>query len=67
MLAAQEWIWLPLTSALSLGVVYVPAVVWVTQAGQTSITSLLAVNAGFMAPTPLKQSCSLATQRTVIV
>ncbi len=48
-LAAQEWVWLPVISAFSLGLIYVPAVAWVMHTGQTSITSLLAVNTGFVA------------------
>jgi hypothetical protein len=33
-LAAQEWVWLPLSSALSLGLVYAPAVAWITHTGE---------------------------------
>lgn len=47
-LAAQEWVWLPVISSLSLCLVYVPAVAWVVHTGQTSITSLLAVNTVFV-------------------
>ncbi len=56
-LAAQEWIWLPVTSALSLGLIYAPAVAWVTHTGRTSITSLLAINTGFVG---LQVLCKLA-------
>ena len=40
-LAAQEWVWLPLSSALSLGLVYAPAVAWITHTGG-QCTALLA-------------------------
>lgn len=46
--ACKEWVWLPATSALSLAVVYAPAVAWVTHTGRTSVASLLAINAGFV-------------------
>ena len=56
-LAAQEWIWLPIASALSLGLVYAPAVAWVTHTGRTSIASLLVVNSAFVVLQALVKLC----------
>lgn len=56
-LAAHEWIWLPIASGLSLGLIYAPAVAWVTHTGRTSIASLLVVNSTFVVLQAIVKLC----------